>query len=120
MKIRTLDDSGNPIVVHVETPVDCLDAIGRWLADSAPEPWEEIAIAFTIIAIDDVSDECITYKPRGHRRGQTKQFFVDDTGLAECFFALAKLTGSAENGHFKTCHYILTEDGKYRADYIYE
>ena len=119
MKSRIIDEGGEVQAIELVNPVECLEAIGRWLAASAPEPWEEITIDFTVIEMDDVSEECIKYKPRGYRRGRLKQFFVDDTGLSECFFSLAKLTSSAEKGYFTKCRYVLSCDGKYTTSFEY-
>ena len=98
---------------------ECYDAIGQWLTDGVPEPWEEIAVEFEIIVIDDVSEDVIDYLPSEGFFRKRKQFFINDTGFAECFFALAKLTSTPEKGLFKKCRYVLKKDGRYRADFEY-
>jgi hypothetical protein len=105
--------------VALDNPVVCLETIGRFLAQGAPEPWSEIAIKFTIIAIDDVCEYVITYKPKGYKRGRPKQFFVDETDFHDCFFELAKLSSTKDRGFFETCVYTLRADGSYSTDFTY-
>jgi hypothetical protein len=98
---------------------ECYEAIGRWLSEEAPEPWEEIAVEFTILEIDDVSEDVIRYKPSRGLLKRHKQFFIDDTRFADCFFALAKLTSTPEKGFFRKCHFTLLKGGRYEADFEY-
>jgi hypothetical protein len=98
---------------------DCYEAIGRWLTEAAPEPWEQIAVDFTILEIDDVSETVITYAPSRGLFRRLRQFFIDDTRFADCFFALARLTSAPGKGYFKTCHYVLSKNGKYKANFDY-
>ena len=100
-------------------PLECYEFIGQLLVDTAPERWKWIRVEFVIIEMDDVCNELIEYMPHGFFQRKTKQFFVDDTSFAECFFALAKLTSTAEKGFFKKCTYQLNKDGSYKADFEY-
>lgn len=99
-------------------PFECYEAIGRWLTEEAPEPWVSITAHFTIVEIDDVSNEQLDYVPKKSPK-KVKQFFIDDTGFAECFFQLARLTSTPEKGFFKKCKFTLDQDGQYKVDFEY-
>lgn len=64
---------------------ECYEAIGSWLANAVPEAWKQITIEFEIIVIDDVSEECIYYKPKRWWRKEG-QFFIEDTNFTDIFF----------------------------------
>lgn len=99
--------------------LECYEAIGRWLNEEAAEPWEQIAVEFTILEMDDVSEQVIRYKPSRSIRRRHKQFFIADTRFEDCFFALAKLTSTPEKGFFKKCRFILAGTGQYKVDFDY-
>jgi hypothetical protein len=42
-----------------------------------------------------------------------------DLELEDCFRQLAALLATEKSEPFKKCHYLLRNDGKYRADYEY-
>jgi hypothetical protein len=96
--------------------VECCEAIARWLADEVPEPWEKITVNFEVIELDDVSEEIIHYAPKRNPE-KLRQFFIDDTRFAECFFALAHLTSTPETGFFKKAKFTLYHDGRYTTDF---
>jgi len=98
---------------------ECYEAIGRWLSEEAPEPWREITVEFGIIAIDDVSEYVITYRPSGWRLWKRRQFFIDNTNFDNCFFSLAKLISTADKGFFRKCKYVLKKDGSYAISFEY-
>ncbi|MFC0682931.1 hypothetical protein ACFFGH_34315 [Lysobacter korlensis] len=99
-------------------PFECYEAIGAWLAEAVPEPWEQITVEFTIVEIDDVSEYCIWYRPK-RWLAKEGQFFVDHTLFDDCFFQLARLTSTPEKGLFKSCTFVLPSNGKYKADFEY-
>jgi hypothetical protein len=83
-----------------------------------PSRGESITVSFEIIEIDDVSEEIIHYAPKKNPK-KLKQFFIDDTRFADCFFALARLTSTPEKGLFKKCRFTLLADGRYHTDFEY-
>lgn len=97
---------------------ECYEAIGKWLTEEAPEPWESIIADFEIIQIDDVSREVIQYIPT-KAPGKLKSFCIDDMGYADCFFQLAKLSSTPEKGLFKTCQFKLQKNGSYHVEFGY-
>jgi hypothetical protein len=103
---------------ELKNAFDCYGAIAKWLIEEAPEPWENIVVEFEIIEIDDVSNERIEYVPKKDPQSR-KQFFIDDTGFAECFFQLARLTSTPEKGLFRKCKFTLLADGRYKSDFEY-
>jgi hypothetical protein len=119
MRCRVPDSAGDIVETDIDNPIACFLAIGRWLSCHAPQPWLSIAVKFTIFVIDDVSEEVISYVPEKHQ-GERLQFFIDDTGFADCFFALAKLTSKPPASYFQTCTYVLNADGTYNADFVYQ
>ena len=100
-------------------PFECYEAIGNWLIEAAPEPWKQITVEFEIIEIDDVSDYCIYYSPK-HSWRKEGQFFIEHAHFTDCFFQLAHLTSTPEKGLFKTCHFVLSDVGTYKADFAYQ
>ena len=101
-----------------ENILDCYEAIGRWLVEEAPEPWDVITVHFRIIEIDDVCEPLIVYRST-KRSGVEKQFFIGDTNFGDCFYQLAKLTSSPEKGFYKVCHFVLHKEGHYDVDFEY-
>jgi hypothetical protein len=98
---------------------ECYEAIGRRLAEEAPEPWERIEIEFTILEIDDVSEQVIRYVPSRRMSKRYRQFFIRDPDFQECFFALARLTSTPEKHFFRKCRFVLSGSGKYKVDFDY-
>lgn len=98
--------------------LECYEAIGRFLTESVPEPWQSIVVDFEIIEIDDVSEDCIVYTPLKSPTVE-KQFFINNTNFANCFFQLARLTSTPEKGLFRKCKYALYQGGRYKVDFEY-
>ena len=96
---------------------ECYEAIGQYLREWAPKPWDQITVDFKIIEIDDVSERSITYIPRGSSR--LGEFSIRDTNFTQCFFNLARVTSSPDKGFFRTCSFRLYSDGRYEADFGY-
>jgi hypothetical protein len=97
---------------------ECYAAIGKWLDEEAPEPWERVVVEFKIIELDDVSERTITYTPL-KKAGSSKQFSIYDTDFTNCFYQLARLTSTPEKGSYKKCKFTLFSGGKYKTDFEY-
>jgi hypothetical protein len=104
------------VAVHSEQQ-QIYEAIGKRLAEEAPEAWERIEIEYEILEIDDVCEYVIRYAPK--RKSGTKQFFVDDTDFHDLFYQLARATSTVEKGLFKRCKYVLFVDGHFSCDFEY-
>ena len=96
----------------------CYEAIGQWLMKGAPEPWESITVEFEILEMNDVSEQVIYYSPQKNPRKE-KQFFIEDTRFADCFYQLARLTSTPDKGLFKKCYFTLHADGRYDTRFEY-
>src|SRR5690242_5802831 len=48
---------------EINDPVQCSEAIGKWLVEEVPEAWDKIVVDFKIIVMDDVSERTIVYTP---------------------------------------------------------
>lgn len=94
------------------------EAIGKWLVENAPEPWEKIVIDFQIEEIDDVCEYCIVYFPLGSSKTE-KQFFLHDTNFFDCFYQLARFTSTPEKGLCRKSKFTLNKDGRYETDFEY-
>jgi len=99
-------------------PFECYEAIGKWLSNAVPEPWDRIEVYFEIIEMDDVWEDCIVYFPKKSPLIE-KQFFIDDFDFTDCFYQLARLTSEEGKGFFKRCDFVLNNDGRYKVDFQY-
>jgi hypothetical protein len=99
----------------------CLEAIGRYLVEYAPEPWTEIDVHAEVFD-DGLTSVASFYRPK-RDPALREPFLIEDAAVdfdfAECFQKLAQATSTPERGLFKECRYHLNSDGTYRADYVY-
>ena len=99
----------------------CLEAIGRYLIDAAPEPWSEIDVHAQLLE-HGLINLASFYRPKRDLRLH-EPFMIEDAvtdfEFAQCFQTLARLVSTPEKGLFRECRYHLKSDGTYSADYVY-
>ena len=98
--------------------IECLEAIGQYLAANVPEAWNDIETNVQIA--ERVPLISSTYRPTGR---ESREYFGIPVGLlaefSDCFVQLRELVGNRETGFFKSCRYVLDNGGRYHVDYDY-
>jgi hypothetical protein len=96
-------------------PIECYQAIGNALANSAKKSWDRIVLDATLADVrvdtviacwrdgDDAPIEYLTGIPR----------------LASFIYDLARLVSTEEKGLFEKCSFTLHKNGKFNVDFIY-
>jgi len=99
---------------------ECLEAMGRLLAENVPAAWVWIRSTGEIDGPMSILEN--SYQPTD-ADSEPVTFFIEDgerdMELADCYQQLARLLNTGGVGLFKKCHYSLNRDGKYRAEYEY-
>jgi hypothetical protein len=109
------------MIEESEDQKSCLEAIGRYLIESVPEPWTEIDACAELLS-HGLINVATFYRPERDPK-LYEPFMIEDGAtdfqFAQCFQRLARLVSTPEKGLFKKCSYHLKSNGAYSADYVY-
>ena len=93
--------------------IECYQAIGATLAKSAPKDWTSISADITLSG--SRVDAVVSYTNQQGQGG----YLTGVPMLASFFHQLARLVSSEDKGLFKKCHFLLSNDGRFDANFEY-
>jgi hypothetical protein len=96
-------------------PMECYQAIGNSLSNSAKESWDRIVLDATL---DDTRVDVVVGCWRDGAETPV-EYLTGVPRLASFIYDLARLVSTKEKGLFKKCSFILHKNGKFNVDFAY-
>jgi hypothetical protein len=96
-------------------PIECYQAIGNALANSAKESWDRIVVDATL---DDMRVDVVVGCWRDGEDAAV-EYLTGVPRLARFLYDLARLVSTEEKGLYKKCSFVLYKDGNYNVDFSY-
>lgn len=94
-------------------PIECYEAIGGALSDSATKEWDRIVVEATL---DGIRIDAVVTCTKG---GQVVEYLTAVPELADNVYDLARLVSTEEKGFFKKLVFTLESSGKFNVDFSY-